>query len=279
MKKYKKDFIGFLAECGALKFGEFNLKSGRISPYFINTGMFNSGKKIARLGKYYAEAIRDYFADEFDAVYGPAYKGIPLCVAAAIGLERLGINKGYVFNRKKLKDYGEKDNLIGAIKENASLILVDDVITSGAAIRESINVLNRFNISECRIFSDAWVFLNYFGKTTEPMPWDQLKKKKLDQGDFLISFYDFELQNFQDYQLYAKNFVLLGNISKCNKERIIYDTYLNSLSSTLNHVYNVTINTNPCFILFEDYSLLEKTCNFFNLKCFCNDANRKSWAK
>lgn len=118
------------------------MKSGRVAPYFINTGMFNDGDKVSRLGDYYAAAVKENFKDSFDAVYGPAYKGIPLCVVTAIGLSRLGIVKGYVFNRKEAKGYGEKDALIGMkIDENSSLIMVDDVITSGAAIRESLETL------------------------------------------------------------------------------------------------------------------------------------------
>lgn len=141
---YKQDFIKFLVKCDALLFGEFKLKSGRVAPYFINAGMFNDGEKIRKLGEYYAVAVKDHFKDNFDAVYGPAYHGIHLCVATAIGLEKLGMNKGFVFNRKKLKDYALKDNLIGIkVDKNTSLILVDDVITSGAAIRESLEILKK----------------------------------------------------------------------------------------------------------------------------------------
>lgn len=142
MEKYKENFIKLMVRCNALKFGEFTLKSGRIAPWFMNAGMFNDGEKIKELGEYYAHAIKEHFQDNFDGLYGPAYKGIPLCVAAAIGLAKLGINKGYVFNRKEAKDYALKDNLIGMkVDENTSLILVDDVITSGKAIRESLDVL------------------------------------------------------------------------------------------------------------------------------------------
>ena len=142
MDKYKEDFVRFIVKCNALKFGEFKLKSGRIAPYFINAGMFNDGGKIKELGEYYAHAVKEHFKDNFNGLYGPAYKGIHLCVSAAIGLTKLGINKGYVFNRKEAKDYGLKDNLIGMhVDANTSLILVDDVITSGKAIRESLEVL------------------------------------------------------------------------------------------------------------------------------------------
>lgn len=142
MEKYKENFIRFLVKCDALKFGEFTLKSGRIAPYFINAGMFNDGEKIYELGQFYAHAIKEHFKDGFDGLYGPAYKGIPLCISATIGLAKLGINKGYVFNRKEAKNYALKDNLIGMkVGAGTSLILVDDVITSGKAIRESLDVL------------------------------------------------------------------------------------------------------------------------------------------
>lgn len=141
---YKRDFIRFLVKCKALRFGEFKLKSGRVAPYFINTGMFNDGEKIAKLGEYYAAAIEECFSD-YDMVYGPAYKGIPICVSAVIALQAQGVNKGYLFNRKKLKDYAMKDNLVGAkVDKDSKIILVDDVITSGAAIRESLENLKKF---------------------------------------------------------------------------------------------------------------------------------------
>ena len=142
MEKYKSDFIQFLVECDALKFGEFTLKSGRVAPYFINTGMFDTGEKIARLGTYYAQAVTAHFGDDFDGIYGPAYKGIPLCIATAMGLAAKGVDKGYLFNRKEAKTYADKSTLVGMNLTTATrLILVDDVITSGKAIRESIEVL------------------------------------------------------------------------------------------------------------------------------------------
>ncbi|HCY87532.1 MAG TPA: orotate phosphoribosyltransferase [Desulfobacteraceae bacterium] len=139
---YKEEFIEFLVECNALKFGEFELKSGRIAPYFINTGMFDTGMKIKRLGTYYARAIQEHFGDDFDGIYGPAYKGIPLCITATAALADDGIDKGYVFNRKEAKTYADKSAVVGmALAPNTRLILVDDVITSGKAIRESLEIL------------------------------------------------------------------------------------------------------------------------------------------
>ncbi len=139
---YKAEFIEFLVECNALRFGEFELKSGRIAPYFINTGMFDTGSKIKKLGSFYARAIQEHFADAFDGIYGPAYKGIPLCISAAEALAGMGMDKGYVFNRKEAKTYADKSVVVGMpLTSQTRLILVDDVITSGKAIRESLEVL------------------------------------------------------------------------------------------------------------------------------------------
>jgi orotate phosphoribosyltransferase len=139
---YKKEFIDFLVECNALRFGRFELKSGRIAPYFINTGMFDTGLKIKELGAFYAKAIKEHFGDTFDGIYGPAYKGIPLCISAAAALSDMGMDKGYVFNRKEAKTYGEVSAVVGmGLTPETRLVLVDDVITSGKAIRESLEVL------------------------------------------------------------------------------------------------------------------------------------------
>ena len=101
MENYKSEFIEFLVACNALKFGEFTLKSGRVAPYFINTGMFDTGEKITRLGTYYAQAITAHFGDNFDGIYGPAYKGIPLCITTAMGLAAKGVDKGYLFQPQR----------------------------------------------------------------------------------------------------------------------------------------------------------------------------------
>lgn len=139
---YKEEFIEFLIACDALRFGRFELKSGRMAPYFINTGMFDTGMKIKKLGSFYARALQEHFSDAFDGIYGPAYKGIPLCISAAQALSDMGMDKGYVFNRKEAKTYADKSLVVGMPLTAASrLILVDDVITSGKAIRESLEVL------------------------------------------------------------------------------------------------------------------------------------------
>jgi len=135
MQTYQKEFIEFAIQQGVLRFGEFTLKSGRVSPYFFNAGLFNSGSALARLGRFYAAALEDS-GIEYDVVFGPAYKGIPLSAALTIALsDQYQKDLPYVFNRKEAKTHGEGGNLVGAPLEGRVLI-VDDVITAGTAIRE-----------------------------------------------------------------------------------------------------------------------------------------------
>ncbi|MCZ6925323.1 MAG: orotate phosphoribosyltransferase [Rickettsia endosymbiont of Ixodes persulcatus] len=136
MQNYQHEFIEFLLQHQALKFGEFTLKSGRISPYFFNAGVFQDGASLAKLGNYYAAAIQDNKLG-YDVLFGPAYKGIPLVCATAIALtNHYHQNMPYCFNRKKIKEYGERDMIIGAPLKGRVLI-IDDTITAGTAIRES----------------------------------------------------------------------------------------------------------------------------------------------
>lgn len=142
MQQYKQDFIKFLVQSGALKFGEFKLKSGRIGPYFLNIGQFNSGKAIAELGTYYAHTIQDR-VPQYDVIFGPAYKGIHLSVATVIGLyQEFGKDAAYAYNRKEVKDHGEGGILIGApITKDTRVVILDDVITAGTALRLVLDVL------------------------------------------------------------------------------------------------------------------------------------------
>jgi orotate phosphoribosyltransferase len=136
MQAYKKEFIDLALELGVLRFGEFRLKSGRISPYFFNAGLFNTGYAAARVGRYYAAAIAESDI-KFDMLFGPAYKGIPLATLAAASLaEQHDIDVPYAFNRKEAKAHGEGGNIIGAPLVGRVLI-VDDVITAGTAVREA----------------------------------------------------------------------------------------------------------------------------------------------
>ena len=140
MENYKQQFIEFALARQVLKFGEFTLKSGRISPYFFNAGLFNQGADLARLGEFYAAALQDAGL-KYDMIFGPAYKGIPIATAVSIALfNRFDINKPVCFNRKETKDHGEGGNLIGS-PLRGKVLLVDDVITAGTAIRESMQII------------------------------------------------------------------------------------------------------------------------------------------
>ena len=141
MEQYQKDFVDFTLATGVLKFGEFTLKSGRISPYFFNAGLFNTGSHLSQLGIFYAKAI-EASGLEFDVLFGPAYKGIPLATATAIALnDSLGRNVPYSFNRKEAKDRGEGGSIVGHPLEG-DILIIDDVITAGTAIREAQDIIN-----------------------------------------------------------------------------------------------------------------------------------------
>jgi orotate phosphoribosyltransferase len=140
MQAYQRNFIRFAIERGVLRFGEFTLKSGRVSPYFFNAGLFNSGNALAQLGRFYAAAVTDSGLN-FDVLFGPAYKGIPLAAATAVALaEEYGRDLPWCFNRKEAKDHGEGGLLVGAPLEGRVLI-IDDVITAGTAIREVMQII------------------------------------------------------------------------------------------------------------------------------------------
>lgn len=144
MQDYQKDFIEFALKNDVLRFGEFTLKSGRISPYFFNAGLFNSGEALAKLGQYYAAAIKES-AVKFDILFGPAYKGIPLATTCAVALyEHQNTNIPYSFNRKEAKSHGEGGNIVGAALEG-DILIIDDVITAGTAIREAMDIIAAAN--------------------------------------------------------------------------------------------------------------------------------------
>ncbi|MBN6063810.1 orotate phosphoribosyltransferase [Aggregatibacter actinomycetemcomitans] len=140
MENYKQQFIGFSLARQVLKFGEFTLKSGRVSPYFFNAGLFNQGADLARLGEFYAAALQASGL-QYDVIFGPAYKGIPIATTVSIALfNRFNLNKPVCFNRKEAKDHGEGGNVIGSPLQG-KVLLVDDVITAGTAIRESMQII------------------------------------------------------------------------------------------------------------------------------------------
>ncbi len=151
----KKEFIEFMIKSDVLRFGEFKTKSGRLTPYFVNTGNYKTGKQISILGKFYAKLIKDTCGDNFDCMFGPAYKGIPLVTTTAVSLAtEHNIDKPYFFNRKEIKDHGEGGNLVGyQPKDNDNIIIIEDVITAGTAIRETMPILkNSANVNVTHMF-------------------------------------------------------------------------------------------------------------------------------
>ncbi len=142
MEQYQKDFIEFAIDMQVLRFGEFTLKSGRISPYFFNSGLFNDGNSLAKLGRFYAAAV-NHAGVEFDMIYGPAYKGIPLASTMAIAFNEIH-NKSYpfCFNRKEVKDHGEGGITFGA-EISGKVLIIDDVISAGTSVRESIDIISK----------------------------------------------------------------------------------------------------------------------------------------
>lgn len=143
MESYKQEFIEFMIDSQALKFGEFTLKSGRKSPFFMNAGSYVNGTQLSRLGEYYARAIHDVYGDDFDVLFGPAYKGIPLGVAAAIAYSRLyGKDVRYCSNRKEAKDHGDVGILLGSsLNDGDKVVIIEDVTTSGKSIEETFPII------------------------------------------------------------------------------------------------------------------------------------------
>lgn len=143
MQDYKKEFIEFMIDCEVLKFGDFVTKSGRKTPFFVNTGFYRTGTQLRRLGEYYAKAIQENFGTDFDVLFGPAYKGIPLTVAATMALsEFYDADIRYCSNRKEVKDHGDKGILLGSpISAHDKLVIIEDVTTAGTSIEETLPII------------------------------------------------------------------------------------------------------------------------------------------
>lgn len=143
MRQYKQDFIEFMVQAGVLTFGDFITKSGRKTPFFINTGNYNTGMEMKQLGEYYAQALHEGLGSDFDCLFGPAYKGIPLAVTAGIALaESFNHDVGVTFNRKEVKDHGEGGSLVGyKLSDGDRVVIVEDVTTAGTSVRESVPIL------------------------------------------------------------------------------------------------------------------------------------------
>ena len=171
MLKFKEDLILFLVRSGALKFGNFTTKSGRQSPYFINAGSFRSGEHIEMLGNFYADCIMntESVKDDFDILFGPAYKGIPLCISTACALYRkYNIDKEYCFNRKEVKDHGEGGMFVGAsLSDGDKLIIIEDVVSAGTNTREIVPLIKKYAnvvLTDMFILADR-MEVGYNGKT------------------------------------------------------------------------------------------------------------------
>lgn len=145
MQTHKRELIELMVRCDVLTFGDFTAKSGRKTPYFVNTGRYRTGSHIARLARFYAQTIREHLGTDFDVLFGPAYKGIPLVVATAIALqEDHGHDVGYCFNRKEEKDHGEGGVLLGhTLRDGDRVVILEDVTTAGTSIRETVPLLQR----------------------------------------------------------------------------------------------------------------------------------------
>ncbi len=143
MERYKKEFIEFMIDSNVLKFGDFTLKSGRKSPFFMNAGSYVTGAQLKKLGQYYAKAIHDNYGDDFDVLFGPAYKGIPLSVATVVAFDELyGKEIRYCSNRKEIKDHGDVGILLGSpIKDDDKVVIIEDVTTSGKSIEETFPII------------------------------------------------------------------------------------------------------------------------------------------
>ncbi len=143
MERYKEQFIEFMVQSGVLQFGDFVTKSGRKTPFFINTGFYRTGEQLKKLGEFYAKAVADNFGTDFDILFGPAYKGIPLSVTTAIALSaEHGANVRYCSNRKEVKDHGDKGILLGSpITDGDRIVMIEDVTTAGTSIRETMPIL------------------------------------------------------------------------------------------------------------------------------------------
>ncbi|HIZ78980.1 MAG TPA: orotate phosphoribosyltransferase [Candidatus Lachnoclostridium stercorigallinarum] len=143
MEQYKKEFIEFMIDCEVLRFGDFVTKSGRKTPFFVNTGFYRTGAQLRKLGEYYAKAIENTFGTDFDVLFGPAYKGIPLSVAASMALsEHYGADIRYCSNRKEVKDHGDKGILLGGpIGDGDRVVIIEDVTTAGTSIHETLPII------------------------------------------------------------------------------------------------------------------------------------------
>lgn len=203
MQNYKKQFAEFLVKSDALQFGEFTLKSGRVSPYFFNSSKFNTGPMIEQLGQFYASAI-EHYAPSCNVVFGPAYKGIPLCVAVATALsKKMNRNIGYFFNRKEIKTHGDQGTFVGQLPQPGDMVvMVDDVFTDGHTKIESVDFVREL----CKIeFSGVLVALDRMESSSRGE--DAIAEFQLKTGVPVWS-----IITIREVCLYLKNRIVNGNV-------------------------------------------------------------------
>ena len=175
METYKREFIQFLEKAGVLKFGDFTAKSGRKIPYFINAGMIKTGEEIATLGEFYAHAYLEKLGKKQTVLYGPAYKGISIAVSAAVALSKEGLNVPFFFNRKEAKDHGEGGVFVGYVpQEGEEVVITEDVITAGTAIRESMAILSKLEGVKVAATFIMWTARS--GARARSWPWKRLRR-------------------------------------------------------------------------------------------------------
>ena len=217
MEQYKQEFIEFMVDCQALKFGEFILKSGRKSPFFMNAGAYVTGAQLRKLGEYYTRAIHEHYGDDFDVFFGPAYKGIPLIVAAAMAYSELyGKEVRYCSNRKEAKDHGDAGILLGSkLKDGDKVVIIEDVTTSGKSMEETVPIIRAQADIEIK---GLMVSLNRMerGKGT---------KSALEEIKELYGFDANAIVTMKDVTEYLYNKPYKGNIYINDEMRAAIDSY------------------------------------------------------
>lgn len=217
MESYKKEFIEFMVDCQVLKFGEFVLKSGRKSPFFMNAGGYVTGAQLAKLGEYYAKAIHEHYGDDFDVLFGPAYKGIPLSVAATIAYSKLyGKEIRYCSNRKEVKDHGDTGILLGSkLKDGDRVVIIEDVTTSGKSMEETVPIIR----------AQADIEIKGLMVSLNRMERGKGQKSALEEIKELYGFDANAIVTMADVVEYLYNKPYKGNIYINEKMKVAIDNY------------------------------------------------------
>lgn len=217
MENYKKEFIEFMIDCQVLKFGEFVLKSGRKSPFFMNAGAYVTGSQLCKLGEYYARAIHEYYGDDFDVLFGPAYKGIPLSVITTMAYSKLfGKEIRYCSNRKEVKDHGDAGILLGSkLQDGDKVVIVEDVTTSGASMEETVPIIR----------AQADIQIKGLMVSLNRMERGKGEKSALEEIKELYHFETNAIVTMQDVLEYLYNRPYKGNIYINEKIKAAIDDY------------------------------------------------------